>query len=280
MEFSAKLENIVKKNLSILTVGLDPDKSRMPIEDLFDFNKRIIDSTIDLVCAYKPNFAFYESEGLDGIKCLYNTVDYIKSKNSNVITIADAKRGDIGNTNKQYAYSIFDNMGFDAVTVNPYGGEESLEPFFEYRDKGIFVWCRSSNPLSDELQKLKLDSSYDVEYFYEYLAMMLNRWHSKNRNVGLVAGATNIDDIKRLKKICGELTYLIPGIGSQGGDIGEVINSLGKINLSLKLKNIPYVINSSRSIIYASGGKDFSDAARKAALSFNNKIKKLVFVDK
>ena len=106
MEFSAKLENIVKKNLSILTVGLDPDKSRMPIEDLFDFNKRIIDSTIDLVCAYKPNFAFYESEGLDGIKCLYNTVDYIKSKNSNVITIADAKRGDIGNTNKQYAYSF------------------------------------------------------------------------------------------------------------------------------------------------------------------------------
>ena len=171
-------------------------------------------------------------------------------------------------------------MGFDAVTVNPYGGEESLEPFFEYRDKGIFVWCRSSNPLSDELQKLKLDSSYEVEYFYEYLAIMLNRWYSKNRNVGLVAGATNIDDIKRLKKICGELTYLIPGIGSQGGDIGEVINSLGKINLSLKLKNIPYVINSSRSIIYASGGKDFGDAARKAALSFNNKIKKLVFVDK
>ena len=280
MEFSAKLENIVKKNLSILTVGLDPDKSRMPIEDLFDFNKRIIDSTIDLVCAYKPNFAFYESEGLEGIKCLYNTVDYIKSKNSSVITIADAKRGDIGNTNKQYAYSIFDNMGFDAVTVNPYGGEESLEPFFEYKDKGIFVWCRSSNPLSDELQKLKLDSSYGVEYFYEYLAIMLNRWHSKNSNVGLVAGATNIDDIKRLKKICGELTYLIPGIGSQGGDIGEGIDSLGKINLSLKLKNIPYIINSSRSIIYASDGKDFSDAARKSALSFNNKIKKLVFVDK
>ena len=160
MEFSAKLENIVKKNLSILTVGLDPDKSRMPIEDLFDFNKRIIDSTIDLVCAYKPNFAFYESEGLEGIKCLYNTVDYIKSKNSNVITIADAKRGDIGNTNKQYAYSIFDNMGFHAVTVNPYGGEESLEPFFEYKDKGIFVWCRSSNPLSDELQKLKFDCQW------------------------------------------------------------------------------------------------------------------------
>tara|TARA_B110000014_G_scaffold247807_1_gene221626 strand:+ start:1430 stop:2272 length:843 start_codon:yes stop_codon:yes gene_type:complete len=280
LEFSTKLENIVKKNLSILTVGLDPDKSKMPIEDLFEFNKRIIDSTIDLVCAYKPNFAFYESEGLKGIKSLYDTVDYIKSKNSDVITIADAKRGDIGNTSKQYAYSIFENMGFDAVTVNPYGGEESLQPFFEYKEKGIFVWCRSSNPLSDELQKLKLDASYGVEYFYEYLAILLNRWHSTNNNVGLVAGATNIDDIKRLKKICGELTYLIPGIGSQGGDIDEVISSLGKINLSLKSKNIPYLINSSRSIIYSSNGKDFDNAAREAAISFNDNIKKSVFVDK
>lgn len=278
MEFRFKLEKIVKKNSSILTIGLDPDKSKMPISDIFEFNKKIIDSTFDLVCAYKPNFAFYEKEGLAGINALYKTIDYIKSKDSDIITIGDAKRGDIGNTNKAYADAILQKMGFDAVTVNPYGGEESLIPFFEYKDKGIFIWCRSSNPTSDELQKVELASSYGIQYFFEFLGTLINKWKSFNNNIGIVAGATNIDDIKRLKNICGNnVTYLIPGIGTQGGDLAGVIESLGVVRKSKSFDYIPYIINSSRSIIYASTEENFQDEARKKALHFVESVKTKIF---
>tara|TARA_B100000427_G_scaffold297826_1_gene278451 strand:+ start:84 stop:932 length:849 start_codon:yes stop_codon:yes gene_type:complete len=281
MEFSKKLSNIVRKNSSILVVGLDPDPSIMPVSNIFEFNKTIIDNTIDVACAYKPNFAFYESSGLEGTKALYKTVEYIRSKNSNIVTIADAKRGDIGNTNKKYAFSIFDEMGFDAVTLNPFGGKESLDPFVDYVDKGIFIWCRSSNPLSEEVQKLKLDQSYGVKYFYEYLSILIYKWYGTNDNVGLVAGATNVDDIVNLKKISKKFesnpTYLIPGVGSQGGSLEEVVSVLGKIKISDQQLKIPYLINSSRSIIYASVDDNYAKSARNSALKFVEKTKKIAF---
>ena len=271
MKFKQKLTNIIKKNNSVLSIGLDPDKNKMPIDNIFEFNKRIIDSTFDLVCAYKPNFAFYEKEGLQGMKALYETVDYIKSVDSDIVIIADAKRGDIGNTSEAYAYSVFKTMDCDAATINVYGGEDSVAPFVEYESKGVFVWCRASNPSSDELQKLILAES-NIS-LYEYLGTLISKWNDKNNNIGLVAGATNIDDIKKLKKICPKIPFLVPGIGSQGGDLESVLNILKQGNIDTS----PYIINSSRSILYATDKLEFELAARIEADKFVNLVKPLIF---
>ncbi len=271
MKFKQKLTNIIKKNNSVLSIGLDPDKNKMQIDNIFEFNKRIIDSTFDLVCAYKPNFAFYEKEGLQGMQALYKTIDYIKSVDSDIVIIADAKRGDIGNTSEAYAYSIFKTMDCDAATINVYGGEDSVAPFVEYKSKGVFVWCRASNPSSDELQKVILAESNI--YLYEYLGILISKWNDKNNNIGLVAGATNIEDIKILKKICPEIPFLVPGIGSQGGDLKSVINVLNQDNIEIS----PYIINSSRSILYASDKLQFEIAARFEADKFVNLVKPLIF---
>ena len=271
MKFKQKLTNIIKKNNSVLSIGLDPDKNKMPIDNIFEFNKRIIDSTFDLVCAYKPNFAFYEKEGLQGMQALYETVDYIKSVDSDIVIIADAKRGDIGNTSEAYAYSVFKTMDCDAATINVYGGEDSVAPFVEYESKGVFVWCRASNPSSDELQKLILAES-NIS-LYEYLGTLISKWNAKNNNIGLVAGATNIDDIKKLKKICPKIPFLVPGIGSQGGDLESVLNILKQGNIDTS----PYIINSSRSILYATDKLEFELAARIEADKFVNLVKPLIF---
>ena len=271
LKFKQKLTNIIKKNNSVLSIGLDPDKNKMPIDNIFEFNKRIIDSTFDLVCAYKPNFAFYEKEGLQGMQALYETVDYIKSVDSDIVIIADAKRGDIGNTSEAYAYSVFKTMDCDAATINVYGGEDSVAPFVEYESKGVFVWCRASNPSSDELQKLILAES-NIS-LYEYLGTLISKWNDKNNNIGLVAGATNIDGIKKLKEICPKIPFLVPGIGSQGGDLKSVINVLNKDNIDIS----PYIINSSRSILYASDKAQFETASRFEADKFVNLVKPMIF---
>jgi len=271
LKFNQKLTNIIKKNNSVLSIGLDPDKNKMPIDNIFEFNKRVIDSTFDLVCAYKPNFAFYEKEGLQGMEALYKTIDYIKSLDSDIVIIADAKRGDIGNTSEAYAYSVFKTMDCDAATINVYGGEDSVIPFVEYKSKGVFVWCRASNPSSDELQNVILAESNIT--LYEYLGTLISKWNVGNNNIGLVAGATNIDDIKKLKKICPNIPFLVPGIGSQGGDLKSVINVLKQDNIDAS----PYIINSSRSILYASDKFDFESAARIEAEKFVNLVKPLIF---
>ena len=271
MKFKQKLTNIIRKNNSVLSIGLDPDKNKMPIDNIFEFNKRIIDSTFDLVCAYKPNFAFYEKEGLQGMQALYETIDYIKSVDSDIVIIADAKRGDIGNTSEAYAYSVFKTMDCDAATINVYGGEDSVAPFVEYESKGVFVWCRASNPSADELQKLILAES-NIS-LYEYLGTLISKWNDKNNNIGLVAGATNIDDIKKLKTICPKIPFLVPGIGSQGGDLKSVLNVLKQGNIDTS----PYIINSSRSILYATDKLEFELAARIEAAKFVNLVKPLIF---
>jgi len=271
LKFKQKLTNIIKKNNSVLSIGLDPDKNKMPIDNIFEFNKRIIDSTFDLVCAYKPNFAFYEKEGLQGMQALYKTIDYIKSVDSDIVIIADAKRGDIGNTSEAYAYSVFRTMDCDAATINVYGGEDSVAPFVDYESKGVFVWCRASNPSSDELQKVILAESNIT--LYEYLGTLISKWNDKNNNIGLVAGATNIEDIKKLKEICPKIPFLVPGIGSQGGDLKSVLNVLKQGNID----SSPYIINSSRSILYATDKLEFESAARIEADKFVNLVKPLIF---
>ncbi|OIP03987.1 orotidine 5'-phosphate decarboxylase [Candidatus Beckwithbacteria bacterium CG2_30_44_31] len=227
MNFQEKLEAIVKKNNSLLCVGLDQGE--------WEFNQKIIDQTHDLVCAYKPNFAFYEALGIKGWENLKKTVEYLQRYHPGVVTIADAKRADIGNTNQGYVKAIFDELGFDAVTVNPYFGKEALQPFLERKDKGIIILCKTSNPGSGEFQDL----------IWEKVAKnVVSEWN-KNNNCLLVVGATYPEELGQIRKIVGEMTLLVPGIGAQGGEVAKVVKA------GLNSNKSGMIINSSRGIIFS-----------------------------
>lgn len=227
MKFQEKLDKIVKKNNSLLCVGLDQGE--------FEFNKKIIDQTHDLVCAYKPNFAFYEALGVKGWENLKKTVEYIQRYHSGVVTIADAKRADIGNTNLGYVTAIFDEMKFDAVTVNPYFGREALQPFLDRKDKGIIVLCKTSNPGSNEFQDL---------VWQKVAENVAKKWNINN-NCLLVVGATYPRELKQVRQIVGEMTLLVPGIGVQGGDVEKTVKA------GLNSHKAGMIINSSRGIIFS-----------------------------
>lgn len=227
MNFQDKLDKIVKKNNSLVCVGLDQGE--------FEFNKKIIDQTHDVVCAYKPNFAFYEALGVKGWANLKKTVEYLRQKYPEIVTIADAKRADIGNTNNGYVTSIFDELKFDAVTVNPYFGRESLQPFLDRKDKGIIVLCKTSNSGSGEFQ----------DGLWEKVAKnVASKWNANN-NCLLVVGATYPEELKKVREIVGDMTLLVPGIGAQGGDVEKTVKA------SLNSKKAGMIINSSRGIIFA-----------------------------
>jgi len=190
MDFADKLLKAVQRNQSLVCVGLDPDPELMPQMRLFDFNKAIIDVTSDLVCAYKPNLAFYEALGVEGLTALQRTVDYIPD---DIPVIGDAKRGDIGNTARAYAKALFETLGFDAATVNPYLGYDSIEPFINYRDKAVFILCRTSNPGALDFQALTYWSGgpdSKQEPLFKLVAQKAKEWN-KNNNIGLVVGATS-----------------------------------------------------------------------------------------
>ncbi len=214
--FTSRLsEQIIDKN-SHLCVGLDisPEglgNKNAKLSDLIDHSIRVIDSTIEVAICYKPNFAFFERWGSDGFKWLEKIIEYIGNKS---IIIADGKRGDIGNTAKQYAISIFDHFGFDAVTINPYMGSDSIKPFIENPEKGVFILCRTSNKSASELQDLDIGKQKLYEKTAE-LAVKLNI----NDNIGLVVGATVPSEIRKIRMIAPNLPFLIPGIGAQGGDL-------------------------------------------------------------
>ena len=227
MNFQEKLDNIVKKNNSLVCVGLDQGE--------WEFNQKIIDQTNDLVCAYKPNFAFYEALGVKGWDNLKKTVEYLQRYHSGVVTIADAKRADIGNTNNGYATAIFDELKFDAVTVNPYFGKEALQPFLDRKDKGIIILCKTSNPGSGEFQDL----------IWEKVAKNVTKEWNKNKHCLLVVGATYPAELKKVREIVGEMTLLVPGIGAQGGDVEKTVKA------GLNSKKAGMIINSSRGIIFA-----------------------------
>lgn len=252
MNFSEKLDNAVKKNNSLVCVGLDPDLDKLPEKfkssnkPLFEFNKSIIDATHDLVCAYKPNSAFYEALGAEGIQQLKETCDYIKSNDPEIPILLDYKRGDIGNTNSKYAQFAFDYLGVDAITLQPYQGGAALRPYMDYKDKGIFILAKTSNEGSDEFQNLKLDGRPLYEHVTE---TAMNKWNI-NGNIMLVAGATYPEELKKIREIAGdETSILVPGIGAQGGDLEDML----KAGLNSESKGL--IINSSRGIIYSDNPK-------------------------
>jgi len=259
MPFITKLVNAARENNSLLCIGLDPNPDLMPEVDTLEFNKAIIDATHDLVCAYKPNLAFYEASGIEGLTILDKTVAHIPD---DIPTIGDAKRGDIGNTAKAYAKALFSTLGFDAATVNPYLGFDSIEPFISYQDKGVFILCRTSNPSAVDFQNLHCNTGSSL---YETVAHKAKEWNIYG-NIGLVVGATYPEELKRIRSICPEMCLLIPGIGAQGGDLASAVK------YGINAQGEKAIINVSRQILYASKGKDFAEAARNTAERIRNQI--------
>ena len=259
MKFSDKLLAMSQKNKSLLCIGLDPDPALMPKVDILEFNQAIIAATCDLVCAYKPNLAFYEALGIEGLIILEKTIEYMPS---DIPIIGDAKRGDIGNTAKAYAKALFSTFGFDATTVNPYLGFDSIEPFISYQDKGIFILCRTSNPRATDFQQLRCGSGFSL---YEVIAQKAREWNVYG-NIGLVVGATYPEDLKEVRSICPEMCLLIPGIGAQGGDLASAVK------YGVDAQGEKAIIAVSRQILYASKGKDFAQAARNMAERIRDQI--------
>ena len=263
MNFLDKLLRASRTNNSLVCVGLDPDPDLMPEVGIYEFNRAIIDATSDLVCAYKPNLAFYEALGVEGMEALLKTVEYIPK---NIPVIADAKRGDIGNTARAYAKALFEVFGFDAATVNPYLGYDSLEPFLIYEDKGILILCRTSNPGAADFQELLCqESPTSSSPLYELVARKAQAWNSQG-NIGLVVGATYPEQLKRIRELCPEMPLLIPGIGAQGGDLASAVR------YGVDANKEKAIISSSRSILYTSKGSDFAKAARQGVLELRDEI--------
>ena len=258
MRFTDKLLNISRKNNTLLCIGLDPDPEFMPGVDVLEFNKAIIEATSDLVCAYKPNLAFYEALGSEGLAILEKTVRYVPG---DIPVIADAKRGDIGNTARAYARALFSVFGFDAATVNPYLGFDSIEPFINNQDKGVFILCRTSNPGATDFQNLCINGLP----LYEVVAQKASEWNIYG-NIGLVVGATYPEELKRVRSICPEMPLLIPGIGAQGGDLAAAVR------YGADARGQKAIISVSRQILYASQDKDFARAARNTAREIRTQI--------
>lgn len=247
MIIQQKLEKRMQAANSLLCVGLDSEISKLPSQyassdtPQFDFNKDIIEATHEHVCAYKPNSAFYEARGDQGVKELKMTMEYLHEHYPDIVTILDAKRADIGSTNEGYVTSIFDWLGFDAVTLNPYLGKEALKPFLDREDKVSIILCRTSNPGAGELQDLLVDG----KPIWEIVASKVrDDWNTK-QNCMLVVGATYPDEMKRIRAIVPEMTFLVPGIGAQGGDVESVVQS------GMDGKGRGMIINSARGIIFA-----------------------------
>ena len=261
--FTHKLHSASETNQSLLCVGLDPDPRLMPIEDIFEFNRAIIGATHDLVCCYKPNLAFYEAFGPPGLEALRRTLKHIPD---DIPVIGDAKRGDIGNTARAYAAALFDYYGFDAVTANPYMGGDTLAPFLDYADRGVFAVCRTSNPGSGDFQSLTVTRDNGEQWpLYMEVAARCSDWNTSG-NVGLVVGATYPEELREVRALCPDLPILLPGIGAQGGDLSaSLLNGLDSRGGGL-------VITSSRQVLYASRGNDFAQRARETALDLRDRI--------
>ncbi len=263
MKFMEKLTRAMQDNNSLLCVGLDTDQKRMPEGiSVADFNKAIIEATSDLVCAYKPNLAFYEALGDEGWDALKETLQHIPAE---IPVIADAKRGDIGNTATAYAKALFDIYGFDAATVNPYLGFDSVEPFLSYQDKGVIILCRTSNAGSSDFQELLCQYGDGYRPLYEIVALKASQWNA-NGNIGLVIGATYPEELDTIRRQHPDLPLLVPGVGAQGGDLAMAVR------YGIDANGRGMIINSSRQILYASTGKDFDRAARQTAAELRDEI--------
>jgi orotidine-5'-phosphate decarboxylase len=263
----ARLFAEIHRKSSYLCVGLDTDPTKIPAhlhtepDPVFAFNRAIIDATCDLAVAYKPNLAFYEAQGAKGWESLQRTMEYIPRP---LFRIADAKRGDIGNTSSQYARAFFEQLGADAITVAPYMGEDSVIPFLDFAGKWVVLLAHTSNPGSKDFQLLKSGE----RTLYEEVIVKSQNWGTPDQLM-YVVGATREDRMAGIRKLAPEYFFLVPGVGAQGGDLAAI--SKAGFNRQCGL-----IVNASRSIIYASSGKDFAGAARKEAASLQEQMKRLL----
>ena len=264
MTFAEKLVHAGRKNDSLLCIGLDTDVERIPgflhreKHPVRAFNRAIIEATSDLVCAYKPNAAFYEALGEEGWRELAAARRMVPDP---IPVIVDAKRGDIGNTARLYARAFFEQLDFDAITVNPYMGFDAVAPFLEYPERCALVLCLTSNPSAGEIETLPADG----QPVFVHVARRVAEW-SRQGPCGLVAGATRAADLRRIRQIAPRLPILIPGVGAQGGDLTQAVTNGVDASGELAL------INASRSVLYASGGRDFAERARQEALALRDAI--------
>ncbi len=268
MNFINKLSAAWTTNNSLLCVGLDPDVARMPAalqhepDGIFTFCKAIIDATADLACSFKPQIAYFAALGAE--RQLEQLCAYMRAAYPHIPLILDAKRGDIGATAKQYAREAFDRYGADAVTVNPYMGFDSVEPYMEWSDRGVIVLCRTSNPGGSDLQFLEVDG----QPLYQHVARMVAEKWNVNGQCALVVGATFPQELSAVRALVGAMPLLVPGVGAQGGDVAATVHA-GRTESGAGM-----MINSSRAILYAplQGSEDFAAAARRVALETRDAI--------
>ncbi len=263
--FVDKLNGACLRNRSLLCIGLDPAPDLMPVSSVSDFNKSIVDATTGVASAYKPNLAFYEALGAEGMKALEDTIAHIRRSDAEAIIIGDAKRGDIGPSASAYAKAMFEVWGFDAITVNAWGGLDSVEPFLQDETRGVFVWCRGSNPGSADFQDIDTSLAGGTVPLYQRLARACSEWNVRG-NIGLVVGATAPEQLASVRALCPDIPLLVPGVGAQGGDLAAAVTAGADAQGRMAL------INSSRGIIYASGGADYSAAAGRAARTLRDSI--------
>ncbi len=264
MDWKTKVDQTWKRNRSLICVGLDPVRRLLPDKiDIVEFNKRIIEATSDLVGAYKLNLAFYECLGDAGPSVIKETLSFIPS---HIPVIADGKRSDIGNTSEAYAEAIYDYFDFDAATLNPYLGRDALDPFIRRQGKASFVLCRTSNPGAREFQDLVVRDQNDFSPLYEVVAKRVVEWSAAG-TVGLVVGATYPSELRRLRRACPGLTFLVPGVGAQGGSLERSIRD------GADASGRGVLINVSRQVLFASSGADFADAARSQVEALNRDAK-------
>lgn len=269
---AAQLFDEIRKKRSFLCIGLDSDIQKLPkhlldtSDPIFAFNKEIIDYTHDLAVAYKPNLAFYESLGADGLVSLDKTVKYLREKCPEVFIIADAKRGDIGNTSSLYARAFFDHFDFDAVTVAPYMGEDSVKPFLTYLDKWVIILALTSNKGAFDFQFLKDEATGDM--LFESVLKKSQKWGDTD-NIMYVVGATKAEKLEEIRAIVPDHFLLVPGVGAQGGSLQEV----AKYGMN---EQCGLLVNSSRAIIFASDGEDFAEKARAEAEAVQLEMEELL----
>jgi len=274
MKFVDRIEQASRDNNSLLCVGLDPDSARFPAhlagrpDAIFEFCRAIVDATADLACCFKPQIAYFSARRAEDQ--LERIIAHIHDKHPDLPVILDAKRGDIGSTAELYAIEAFERYRADAVTVNPYLGRDSVEPFLAHRDKGVILLCRTSNPGGSDLQFLEVDGPNGKERLYERVARLVAGEWNQHGQCALVVGATFPAEIRRVRELVGDMPLLVPGIGAQGGDVEATVKA-GRNSTGMGL-----MINSSRAILYAGtqadGGEQFAEAARRVAMRTRDEI--------
>jgi orotidine-5'-phosphate decarboxylase len=275
MTFIEQLRQAERTNGSLLCVGLDPEPARFPAamqgdaSKIYDFCAAIVDATADLVIAFKPQIAYFAAHGAEAQ--LERLMAHMRRTAPGVPIILDAKRGDIGSTAEQYAKEAFERYGADCVTLSPFMGFDSVQPYLKYHGKGAFLLCRTSNPGGDDLQNQRLAGMDGQPTLFEHIASLVQGPWNLNGQLGLVVGATYPEEIERVRKVAPTVPLLIPGVGAQGGD------AVATVRAGYRAANgettAPIVVNSSRAVLYASSGADFAQAARAAAIATRDQLR-------